>query len=111
MEKAKTTNDAEKNIYKEMMDLAGRAYDAGYESGRKDAQKEVSVTVSCSWEKGVTDAWESICKMLEMMACDDEIGKEDKVVFRALKDTLENADELSYTRSYVAVRNIKGFEP
>ena len=60
----------------------------------------------CSWEKGVTDAWETIVNMLNVLGKDKDISKDERAVMRAVAHTLEHTDAVEHTRNYVEVRNL-----
>lgn len=60
----------------------------------------------CSWEKGVTDAWETIVNMLNVLGKDEDISRDERAVMRAVAHTLEHTDAVEHTRNYVEVRNL-----
>lgn len=60
----------------------------------------------CSWEKGVTDAWETIVNVLNVLGKDKDISKDERAVIRAVAHTLEHTDAVEHTRNYVEVRNL-----
>lgn len=64
----------------------------------------------CSWEKGVTDAWETIVNVLNVLGKDKDISKDERAVIRAVAHTLEHTDAVEHTRNYVEVRNLNAEE-
>ena len=102
MTEVKSTKGIEQNMHSEIGNLVRKAYNEGF----ADGSKAVKTIDTCSWKQGAEDAWECIIKMLDIMSTEEDISRDDKCVFRALVHTLENADHIDYTRSYVAVRNI-----
>lgn len=60
----------------------------------------------CSWEKGVTDAWETIVNMLNVLGKDEDISRDERAVMRAIANALEHTDAVEHTRSRVKVRNL-----
>lgn len=60
----------------------------------------------CSWEKGVTDAWETIVNVLNVLGKDEDISRDERAVMRAVAHTLEHTDAVEHTRNYVEVRNL-----
>lgn len=60
----------------------------------------------CSWEKGVTDAWETIINMLNVLGKDEDISKDERAVMRVVAHALEHTDAVEHTRSRVKVRNL-----
>lgn len=101
MTEVKSTKGIEKNMHEEIDNLVRKAYNEGFVDG-KNAVKSLN---SCSWEKGVTDAWECVCHMLNMMGKDHDIKRDERAVIRAVSHTLETSDPIDFTKSYVEFRN------
>lgn len=60
----------------------------------------------CSWEKGVTDGWEAIVNMLNVLGKDEDISRDERAVMRAIAHTLEHTNPVEHTRDYVEVKNL-----
>lgn len=102
MIEVKSTKGIEKNMHSEIENLVRKAYNEGKEDGLKEAK----AMDSCSWEKGVEDAWGCVTHMLNTLGKDDDIKADERAVMRAVAHTLETSDPLGFTRSYVEVRNL-----
>ena len=103
MTEVKSTKGIEKNMHEEIDNLVRKAYDEGFRHG----MNSVDALKGCSWEKGVTDAWECVCNTLNMMGKDKSIKADDRAVMRAMAHTFETSDPIGFTKSYVDVRNIE----
>lgn len=102
MIEVKSTKGIEKNMHSEIENLVHKAY----EEGKADGLKEAKATDSCSWEKGVTDAWGCVIHTLNMLGKDEDIKADERAVMRAIAHTLETSDAIGFTRSYVEMKNL-----
>lgn len=102
MIEVKSTKGIEKNMHSEIENLVHKAY----EEGKADGLKEAKATDSCSWEKGVTDAWGCVIHTLNMLGKDEGIKADERAVMRAIAHTLETSDAIGFTRSYVEMKNL-----
>lgn len=103
MTEVKSTKGIEKNMHEEIDNLVRKAYNEGFVDGKN----AVDALKGCSWEKGVTDAWECMCNTLNMMGKDKAIKADERAVMRAMAHTFETSDPIGFTKSYVDVRNIE----
>lgn len=101
MTEVKSTKGIEKNMHAEIENLVRKAYNEGLVDGKNSG----NALGSCSWEKGVTDAWECIINILDTMGRDGDIKRDERAVIRAVSHTLETSDPIDFTKSYVEVRN------
>lgn len=103
MTEVKSTKGIEKNMHEEIENLVRKAYNEGFVDGKN----AVNSLNSCSWEKGVTDAWECMINTLNMMGKDNNIKADDRAVMIAMAHTFETSDPIGFTKSYVDIRNIE----
>lgn len=106
MIEVKSTKGIEKNMHSEIENLVHKAY----EEGKADGLKEARTTDSCSWEKGVTDAWGCVIHTLNTLGKDEDIKADERAVMRAVAHTLETSDAIGFTRSYVEMKNLTADE-
>lgn len=101
MIEVKSTKGIEKNMHSEIENLVHKAY----EEGKADGLKEAKATDSCSWEKGVTDAWECVTHTFNLLSTECDFTIEERKVMKAVAHILEDSRPIEQTRVYVETRN------
>lgn len=96
----KETRGLKSNMHSEIENLERKAYNKGYADGKKDAKTLTEAEESCSWSKGVMDAWEYLADRFENVH--DECGI---FAVSAMRDLFVDLDPVSYVKAFVEERN------
>lgn len=92
MTKAQEIKHISETVYGYMQE----AYDEGFEAGTKTMQE-------CSWEKGVSDAWECIRRKVDEIYDSNLISWSQGI--EGVQVFLHDLDPVTYTKDYIDSRN------
>lgn len=101
MKEVQSTKGIERNMHSEIENLVRKAYNEGFDDGKK----AVTTMDSCSWEKGVTDAWDCVTHTLGLMSKDGDFTELEKRVLKAVALILAESRPVEQTRCYVKTKN------
>lgn len=105
----KETRGLKSNMHSEIENLERKAYNKGYADGKADAKRDAKTLTeaeeSCSWQKGVMDAWEYLADTFENFYEECSL-----FAMNAMRDLFVDLDPVSYVKAFVEERSKEQLE-